>query len=296
MTTPTTGNPPAGWYADPSDPAMQRWYDGTGWTTHVQPVPTPAPAVPTPVVPTPVTPQYGYGATAAADTQYGYTAPAASPYGYTAPATSQYGYTAPTATPGWVQPVENHYLANPSGDLAAGKNTPARVALVVSILGMLGVPIAAIGGIVLSIVGLKRARSLEDVGWSPKGRGMARWALVLSCIGLVTSSLLVFNYVRSALDEATLAAPPSAPVVPSAPAAPAAPADPGSAQSTAIETEIVAGIAAQAGVTVTVECPSEIPTEAGAMFMCVATDTTGATSPVTVNVTDDAGGWTWQVG
>ena len=67
MTTPTTGNPPAGWYADPSDAAMQRWYDGTGWTTHVQAVPTPAPAVPAPVVPTPVTPQYGYGATAAAD-------------------------------------------------------------------------------------------------------------------------------------------------------------------------------------------------------------------------------------
>lgn len=281
VTTPTTGNPPAGWYADPSDAAMQRWYDGTGWTTHVQPVPAPAPAP----AATPPAPQYGY------------TAPPASQYGYTATAApSQYGYTAPAATTGWVQPIDNHYLANPSGDLASGKNTPARVALVVSILGMLGVPIAAVAGIVLSIIGLKRARGLADAGWAPKGRAMARWALVLSCIGLVTSSLLAFNYVRDTLDAATVAPPRSAPVVPSAPAAPAAPADPGSAQSTAIETEIVAGIAAQAGVTVTVECPSEIPTDAGAMFMCVATDAAGATSPVTVNVTDDQGGWTWQVG
>src|SRR5687767_1276364 len=31
----------AGWYPDPSDPTMQRWWDGAGWTDHAQPA-TPA--------------------------------------------------------------------------------------------------------------------------------------------------------------------------------------------------------------------------------------------------------------
>jgi len=34
---------PAGWYADPSNPAQQRYWDGERWTAHVAPAPTPAP-------------------------------------------------------------------------------------------------------------------------------------------------------------------------------------------------------------------------------------------------------------
>ena len=37
MTT-TSTQTPAGWYADPSDAAQYRWFDGNAWTSHVQPV------------------------------------------------------------------------------------------------------------------------------------------------------------------------------------------------------------------------------------------------------------------
>ena len=36
--------PPAGWFPDPYNPRQQRWWDGTGWTEHYQPVPVPQPA------------------------------------------------------------------------------------------------------------------------------------------------------------------------------------------------------------------------------------------------------------
>lgn len=38
MTTPTTATTttPAGWYADPADRSLQRWWDGSAWTHHVQ--------------------------------------------------------------------------------------------------------------------------------------------------------------------------------------------------------------------------------------------------------------------
>ncbi|HTC70756.1 MAG TPA: DUF2510 domain-containing protein [Acidothermaceae bacterium] len=58
---------PAGWYADPSDAAQYRWFDGNAWTTHVQP----APAV---VVPQAAAPaaygQAAYGQQATPQTGY----------------------------------------------------------------------------------------------------------------------------------------------------------------------------------------------------------------------------------
>jgi len=37
MTTPfTTSAPPAGWYADPADRLLQRWWDGSSWTPHTR--------------------------------------------------------------------------------------------------------------------------------------------------------------------------------------------------------------------------------------------------------------------
>ncbi len=44
---------PAGWYPDPADPAGKRWWDGTKWTTDVQPAPqapSPQPFAETPVL------------------------------------------------------------------------------------------------------------------------------------------------------------------------------------------------------------------------------------------------------
>lgn len=35
---PPTQGPPAGWYTDQLNPSLQRWWDGTRWTEHTQPV------------------------------------------------------------------------------------------------------------------------------------------------------------------------------------------------------------------------------------------------------------------
>lgn len=258
MTTPTTGNPPAGWYTDPAGSGGERWFDGAGWTEHVQAPPPPAPAVPTQF-----TPDHFTGLP---------TAPSAGGFGLSAP-DPRFGPAAPATSTGWIQPVENHYLVNTAANLDDGKNTPARVALVVSILAMLGVPIAGIAGIVLATVGLKRATRLEAAGWEPKGRGRARWAMGLSIVGLVISSLLVANAVRGALADATT-----------------------TLDLRAMETEIAAGVAEQAGVTVTVQCPDTVVAGAGTSFQCVAVDASGASSIVNVQVLDAEGGWTWQIG
>lgn len=45
-------NPPAGWYPDPSNAGQQRWWNGTGWTDHYQPVPVAGPVLPAPSQPT----------------------------------------------------------------------------------------------------------------------------------------------------------------------------------------------------------------------------------------------------
>lgn len=44
---------PAGWYADPQNPAQARWYDGAAWTEQVQPIGPPAAPVPSAPAPTP---------------------------------------------------------------------------------------------------------------------------------------------------------------------------------------------------------------------------------------------------
>lgn len=46
MTTPD--GPAAGWYDDGATAGVERWFDGTAWTEHTRPVPTPS--VPTPAV------------------------------------------------------------------------------------------------------------------------------------------------------------------------------------------------------------------------------------------------------
>ncbi|PKQ25067.1 MAG: hypothetical protein CVT64_11570 [Actinobacteria bacterium HGW-Actinobacteria-4] len=43
-----TSTPPAGWYNDPSDPVLQRFWDGAAWTTDVAPVASSAPLSPAP--------------------------------------------------------------------------------------------------------------------------------------------------------------------------------------------------------------------------------------------------------
>lgn len=48
---------PAGWYRDPQDPRLLRWFDGARWTQHVQPAPVPQPQRPASLQPRTVHPQ-----------------------------------------------------------------------------------------------------------------------------------------------------------------------------------------------------------------------------------------------
>jgi hypothetical protein len=223
--------------------------------------------------PAPVAPQYGYTPSVTTPaSSFGYTEPDPR-FGYSAP-DPRFGPAVPAApaATGWVQPVASHYLANPAGDLSAGKNTPARVALVVSILAMLGTPLAAVAGIVLAIVGLKRARTLEAAGWAPKGRTKARWALGLSIVGLAVSVVVTMFAVRNVLNDALRY------------------------DSQAVETQIADAVATQTGVTLTVSCPEQVDTTVGSTFQCTAIDPEGTQMPVTVQFTDTTGSWTWQIG
>ena len=44
----TAANPPAGWYHDPQEPSVLRYWDGDRWTTDMQPAPQRASAQPEP--------------------------------------------------------------------------------------------------------------------------------------------------------------------------------------------------------------------------------------------------------
>jgi len=48
---------PAGWYVDPSNPGLVRWWDGSQWTAHTSPAPhqqaSPAATPPAPLIPMP---------------------------------------------------------------------------------------------------------------------------------------------------------------------------------------------------------------------------------------------------
>ncbi|MFL6097092.1 MAG: DUF2510 domain-containing protein, partial [Blastococcus sp.] len=45
--------PPPGWYPDPAGSAGTRWWDGHGWTDHVQQATPAPPSTPTPPPPPP---------------------------------------------------------------------------------------------------------------------------------------------------------------------------------------------------------------------------------------------------
>ena len=45
---PPSSTPQAGWYPDPTEPSVLRYWDGVQWTTDMQPAPETAAAMPTP--------------------------------------------------------------------------------------------------------------------------------------------------------------------------------------------------------------------------------------------------------
>ena len=46
--SPTAATPPAGWYHDPHEPSVLRYWTGAQWTTHIEPAPQAAPTQPKP--------------------------------------------------------------------------------------------------------------------------------------------------------------------------------------------------------------------------------------------------------
>ena len=146
----------------------------------------------------------------------------------------------------------------------------------VSILAMLGVPVAAVAGIVLAVVGLRRATTLESAEGEPVGRTRARWALGLSVVGAVIGAILVTGVVRATL--AGDASDGSTDVV----------------DTLGIESAISAGLAEKTGVATTVQCPEDLVAGAVTSFQCVATDPDGSWTLVDVQVLDATGAWTWE--
>lgn len=161
--------PKPGWYADPENPASERWWNGSGWSEQKRPAsvapetPGPAPAGPpaaAPIVPPPVfpappaapaAPGFTYGVAAGADAR-------PDPYAPPPPNPGQPYY-------GAVQPYGARPPSSTNGFALAGLLVSSFGWVVASVLG----PIV---GIVLSIVGLSQATKREQQGL-PSGRGLA---------------------------------------------------------------------------------------------------------------------------
>ncbi|MGV1035064.1 MAG: DUF2510 domain-containing protein [Microbacteriaceae bacterium] len=157
--SPTT-NPPAGWYPDPETQQGQRWWDGLVWTEHRQNSAVSEP--PQPPAPTRAVPSL--------------------------PKVT----SAPTPLPSadWGMKRGDYVLMADSGaDAAAGKNTPAKMALTFGIIGVL-VNIFMIPGtlaIIFGVIGLKRAE-LSGIG-----RVKSIWGIVLGSVTSVVSLIFIIS-------------------------------------------------------------------------------------------------------
>lgn len=148
---------PPGWYPDPATPGHERWWDGSSFTEELRATHVLAPPPPPPL------PAYPAGAHARE---------ASAPR---APRVARAGLLA--------------RQRDASADLASGKNTHATVALVCSLISLLGWAFGSIAGIVFGILGLRRARQYAAAGFPALGRTKSIWALGLSAVGSVVTVL-----------------------------------------------------------------------------------------------------------
>lgn len=161
--------PAAGWYADPENPAGERWWNGSGWSDHKRASTADA--------------GFTFGATAAG--QPGrpdpYAAASAAP-------------AAPTASPYAPSP----YSPAPYGAPAYGSGTNglAVAGLIVSAAGWLVLSfLGPIAGIILSAFGLAQAKRREAAGNPNSGRGMAMAGLIVGIALAVIGLVIVVAYV-----------------------------------------------------------------------------------------------------
>ncbi len=174
-----SSTPQAGWYADPENPAAERWWNGSTWsesrrdsTTGGATAVPPVPPVPSPGVTPPVPPAdnsgFTFGSVVQMPARVDPYAPAPAP-GYAAP-----GYTT------------SPYVAAPYGTPGQGVNGLALAGLIVSCAGWLVISLLGpIAGIVLSALGLQAAKRRELMGNPNSGRGMAMAGLVVGIAVLI---------------------------------------------------------------------------------------------------------------
>ncbi len=171
MTDSSGSLPIAGWYPDPEDATQTRWWNGVGWSDHRKPAAT-ATAAPTPPPAAPVVP----------------VVPAATPEAanpYLAPANPYAAQPTPYATP-----AAGPYSAAPYAAAPATSNGIALAGFIVALVGLL-LGIAAVVGLILSIVGFQRANRMIAAGNAVGSRrGLALAGIIIASVALLLSLLV----------------------------------------------------------------------------------------------------------
>lgn len=184
---PTSG-PTAGWYTDPANPGQERWWGGVEWTHDTRPL---QPVVAAPVLANVpgggVNPfagrlpeQTGIGS--------GLSGPSFSTgandfSAFNAVGTSAFTSEQPSfaVAPSWNSTSAPMHSEEP-------RNGIATAGLLFSIFGF------SLVGIILSAIGLKRARQLQAGGDAPVGRKRSRWGLGLGIASIIISIALAVAY------------------------------------------------------------------------------------------------------
>jgi hypothetical protein len=174
-------SPQPGWYADPENPAGERWWNGSGWSEHKRDsteAAAAATAVPAPVsTPVPDSAGFTFGAPTLGTND-------ARPDPYAPP-------PAAVAQPYYASP----YVAAPYGAPAYGSgiNGLALAGVIASGVGWLILPvIGSVAGIILSAFGLSMAKRREAAGNPNTGRGLAIAGLI---VGIVIGSITLVFYI-----------------------------------------------------------------------------------------------------
>jgi uncharacterized membrane protein (DUF485 family) len=199
--------PPPGWYPDPADPTQERFWGGSIWTHNVRPresMPAPTPAAAPAFAAVPgggVNPFEAEDAAVAARSSYDPSAPAL------ASTSSLPTFTGATPTADWhsgfggqsgfVESQSSPFDASASWYDSSRRapmgppptNGVATAGLVFALLGW------NLVGLILSILGLRKAREFEAMGELPVGRKRSRWGLGLSIASMVISIALTVMYV-----------------------------------------------------------------------------------------------------
>jgi hypothetical protein len=190
--------PQPGWYADPENPAGERWWNGSAWSDHKRGATQTGSAAPTTVTP------LAAGTTVAATPDAGFT------FGSPTPVTSDPRpdpYAPPAqgvATPYYSSP----YVGAPYGAPAygSGVNGLALAGLLVSAMGWLVLSVLGpIAGIILSAFGLRAARQREAAGNPNSGRGLAMAGLVVGIILLAFITIAIVAYIAFVVSLASQA-------------------------------------------------------------------------------------------